>query len=214
MISIKKYISSLNRNATLLDIGCWNCSSLEEIKKIRKDIIITGIDIEKPKTESIKLLEKFIQLDLNKDILPFEKESFDFIRIVHLIEHLTNPYLLLNQLKSLLKPNGIIYIVTPNERSIFIPSLNFANYQHGPFNFYDDPTHLKPITTHGIYCLLEKAGFKNSEITVGINRTISQAIKAWPKFIMSVLTGNRRKMVTTLWTIVGWTSYGIGKKIE
>ncbi len=59
----------------------------------------------------------FKQVD--KGILPFEKNSFDMIMLFDVIEHLhDSPRDLLNDLLELAKPNGLIFMTVPNAVNI------------------------------------------------------------------------------------------------
>ncbi len=164
---IQNLLLDLPTNARLLDIGCWNCKNLELYRTLRPDIHILGVDQIDYGDAYPNVLNGYTKLDLDKDSLPFKESSFDLIRMDHILEHLCDPQNVMGQIKRLLKRGGEVYISTPNERSLFIPSFNFGHKAHGPFNFFDDPTHLRPVTTHGLYCWLENAGFTDKEIVVG-----------------------------------------------
>lgn len=54
----------------------------------------------------------------NALLLPFSDSSFDIIILQDVIEHLSDIENLLNEIKRVLKPNGTIYLSTPNKLSI------------------------------------------------------------------------------------------------
>ncbi|MEO8231633.1 MAG: class I SAM-dependent methyltransferase [Ignavibacteriota bacterium] len=58
--------------------------------------------------------------------LPFSNQSFDLIIIQDVIEHLTEVKDFYSEIKRVLKPNGMIYLSTPNKFSIF----NFISDPH------------------------------------------------------------------------------------
>ncbi|MBW2661156.1 MAG: hypothetical protein JRD93_04005 [Deltaproteobacteria bacterium] len=104
-------------------------------------------------------------------------------------------------------------ISTPSKRSLFVPSLNFGHKQHGPFNFFGDTTHLRPVTTHGLYCWLEMAGFQDQQIDeVGLEMNPYQFFRSIPSILKAFLKKDRSRLVTSLWNLIGWVSYGIGRK--
>lgn len=79
------------------------------------DARVTGIDIERkwddcPPTEPgrFELLEGSV-LDL-----PFAGETFDFVFYHHVIEHVSDPALSLDEIARVLAPGGLVYIGTPN----------------------------------------------------------------------------------------------------
>jgi len=210
----ERIFQTLPPNAILLDIGCWNCCSLEPLKRLRPDISMWGVDRIDYGDNPPSVLDRYIQLDLDKNSLPIDPESVDCIRMAHILEHLSNPSFLIKQLKLLLKKGGVVYISGPNERSLWVPSFNVGHQFHGPFNFFDDPTHVRPLTIHGIYCYLEMAGFSDDEIRVGIERTGYQFLRVLPTFVKAILLRDRPKMISGIWTLIGWTSFGMARKFN
>lgn len=209
---IASLVLDLPMNGKLLDIGCYNCDSLNPLKNLRSDLNFYGVDIIDYKNNVPGILKKYERIDLEKDCIPFEKEAFDFIRMAHILEHLKNPAFVMEQIGYLLKPGGVLYVSTPNERSLFVPSFNFGHKYHNPFNFFDDPSHWRPVTTHGIYCWLETAGFKDNEIEVGIERTFWHFLRSAPTAIWALIRRDRLRLVGSVWNLVGWVSYGIARK--
>lgn len=112
---------------------------------LRKDLKMSIIDLQKG--EFWDRYEKTAILNLDNDQLPFEDGSFDFIMLSHLIEHVKDWKALLLQLKRVLKKGGVIYIETPSQHTVNLPSK--TNYIEKGFlcttiNFYDDQTHTTP----------------------------------------------------------------------
>lgn len=89
--------------------------------------------------------------------LPFKKNSFDMLTAISLIEHLTktemNTFIL--EAKRVLKPNGFIFIVTPN----FASPWRFI--QGTKWFGYSDPTHINFFTPLSLANLLKDYGFYN-----------------------------------------------------
>lgn len=75
-------------------------------------------DLSRPRLESIKNNVNNDKLDISElDIENFNHEDygkFDAIIMLALIEHLIDPISAMKNVKKLLKPNGIIFIETPN----------------------------------------------------------------------------------------------------
>ena len=57
---------------------------------------------------------KYIQRDVDNELLPFPSESFDAVLLVDVLEHLGNPGLVLSEIARSLKKGGIMCIRTPN----------------------------------------------------------------------------------------------------
>jgi 2-polyprenyl-3-methyl-5-hydroxy-6-metoxy-1,4-benzoquinol methylase len=94
----------------VLDIGCGAGEKLMYLKTIGCDAI--GIDADK---NVLPLAEKY-NLDIrigvfDKDL--FEKESFDYVLMDQVMEHIKDPIHTLRDVKTLLKPSGKIIFSTP-----------------------------------------------------------------------------------------------------
>ena len=72
-----------NLNNKILDLGCGNGDFTEEIEKLGFNVI--GADINPPKGK------KYITMDIQHEIYPFNDNTFDIIFIKTVIEHLRNP---------------------------------------------------------------------------------------------------------------------------
>lgn len=95
-----------------LDVGCGSGKFLNLLKFLGWDV--KGIEMSTTAAETAK--SKFgIQVFSGElAACPFEKESFDFINISHVIEHLKNPVEDMKVIAGLLKPTGVMYVETPN----------------------------------------------------------------------------------------------------
>lgn len=78
------------------------------------------------------------------------KKRFDFITIIHTIEHVTNPRSLIINASKLLNPNGILYIETPNLDS----HLFRAEKQN--YTFLTPPDHVWIFSRRSFQVILNK----------------------------------------------------------
>lgn len=62
-------------------------------------------------------------------------EKFDFITLIHVIEHLNNPKIVVDRAISMLKPKGILYMETPNLAS------HLYNQEKDRYTFLTPPDH-------------------------------------------------------------------------
>jgi SAM-dependent methyltransferase len=201
-------ILSLPPNPLLVDLGCSTGRNLEGFNVLRSDLKIYGIDIKDFSTLIVDKGCHFCQLDLLRDSWPFESGSVDCITAMHIIEHLSNVGNLLSEARRILKPQGKFFVEAPGVRSLFIPSFRFG-WSRGShtFNFYDDPTHLKPYTVNGLKRLLEDNGLQ--VIRSGVSRN-------WLFFILSPLLIGCGLFNTFLFhagiiNLVGWSVYCIAE---
>lgn len=99
----------------LLDIGCGDASFLCYLATVFPELKLTGSDVAANVVESNKLKYRnmdFFVHDFNKTVS--REEKFDIILAGEIIEHLENTDLFLISLRTLLAPDGIIILTTPN----------------------------------------------------------------------------------------------------
>lgn len=82
--------------------------------------------------------------------LPFASRSLDVVRAKEIIEHLTDPMSMLREVYRVLRPGGLFLTHVPSQFS--------AAYPVG--NFWDDYTHVRPLSRLGLARLLEDSGFQ------------------------------------------------------
>jgi ubiquinone/menaquinone biosynthesis C-methylase UbiE len=113
----KLLASYLTSNTIWIDCGCGENIFVKDFHKFVKCAL--GIDIINP----VIYPHDFIQANIN--MLPLKNESVDLISLRFVVEHLENVNDHLAELSRVLKPEGIIIIITTNIKSplIFIPKL-------------------------------------------------------------------------------------------
>ncbi|MDP7243870.1 MAG: class I SAM-dependent methyltransferase [Flavobacteriales bacterium] len=103
-----------NKNARLLDCGCWNGVNTKKYGKIVGTDFLYGIEINKQKAKEAS--KKGIEVktsDLNQK-LPFKDNFFDVVIANHVIEHLIDVRLFVSEIHRVQKKNGYILLGTPN----------------------------------------------------------------------------------------------------
>ena len=123
LLTYKKIIDILSRNnfQNVVDIGCGDTDLLTKIRKITlnnnsllKSYFGIGYEVLE-KDETINVIKN---LDFNKS--NWDKSitnKFDILLIIDVIEHLENPFLFLNQIKTLSRKNSKILLTVPNIHS-------------------------------------------------------------------------------------------------
>ena len=128
----------------LLDVGCGRGDFLKGFKDISLEVY--GLDIEKSNTKILEGLEVRYS-NLEKELFPFENQTFDVVFSKSVIEHLFNPDNFIKECHRVLKPGGRIIIMTPDWSSLMKI-------------FFDDYTHRQPYTVTAIKDFLDIYGFK------------------------------------------------------
>jgi ubiquinone/menaquinone biosynthesis C-methylase UbiE len=117
-VVVKKIISPMKdcRNLNVLDLGSGEggTSSLfaETNKVISYDLSFLRLKRQHQSGNNYFLLNG------RAEVLPFRNSSFDLIVLQDVLEHVENRKLLSNEIRRVLKRNGMIYISTPNKYSV------------------------------------------------------------------------------------------------
>lgn len=169
-----------NKNNCMLDVGGgggFYAKAYEDMGYGKS----TYVDLDRQACEVAKTLgiKNVINADAEKYYFP---KKYDFIMCRHLIEHLTNPTLLIKKLFHLLSPDGQLLLICPNGESVeylaypkrlmrklfkIYMSNFFGGYClvktlfGGHFNHEIEPVrHLWAITPKGLSVFCEKSHFK------------------------------------------------------
>ncbi len=136
----------------ILDVGCGS-NSPHHARRWFPNAKYSAIDLY-PQYNSCEI-DHFYNLDLDSDNLESVPDrAFDLVFFNHVIEHLHNGEAAIRHLAQKLLPGGTIYIETPSERSVRLPS------GVGTLNFYDDPTHVRLYSHAELEAAVRDAGLE------------------------------------------------------
>ena len=139
---------NLNENQDCLEIGCASGYFLAKIKDNVKSV--TGV-------ETHTLLREYCQeigIETFESIEQCPSQSYDCLFMFFVLEHLSNPIDFLANLKRLLKPNGLIFIVVPNVDDILVSTYEIKHL----FEFYFTPAHQFYYAPSSLETIFQKAG--------------------------------------------------------
>lgn len=177
---LKKYYKN---GKTLLDVGAGYGYFIDQAKT-------SGLE-----TFGIEPAKKILKVG-NKNILPLTLEAyikkhkdkkFDYVTLIHVIEHLTNPKTAMAQTISMLKPKGILYIETPNLQS------HLYNQEKNNYTFLTPPVHQWVYSKKSITSLL-----KNKKNIYIRNVTTYSYSEHFVKVIKSYFTKKTVKLETEI----------------
>lgn len=133
-----------------LDIGCGNGAFLRAFAKLRPQWTLTGTEVgerNRAAVETIPQLQRFHVGDI--DTLD---GTFDFVSLVHVLEHVESPVTFLGRLRARIAEGGRLFIEVPF-------------YHDNPFDLLiaDHATHFTPAA---LSCVLQAAGFSVDTIAI------------------------------------------------
>jgi len=155
----------------ILDIGCSNGAFAASVKEQNK-AEVWGIEYMPEEAEKARQkLDTVFSGPCEDFIDELPNDYFDAIYCNDVLEHLVDPYSVLDRLRSKLSDSGILISSIPNIRfhSVLIPLIFKKQFEYQSFGVMDR-THLRFFTKKSIRNMYENLGY---EILVhrGINRT-------------------------------------------
>ena len=126
----------------ILDVGCGDGTTMEMIRDILPDAKITGITLNQSDMDLLKI-KGFNAIKADMHEIPLEDSSYDIIICTHTLEYSIAPYIVLCEINRLLREDGIVVIVLPEEGD----------------SWTTDVQHFSTMTPLQLCALLHKAGF-------------------------------------------------------
>jgi SAM-dependent methyltransferase len=107
---LKKKLTGRKSSGRLLDIGAW-CGTL--VAEMADTYEVVGCELSEPAAAYARSRGLDVRCS-SFQTAGLAPESFDIVTIVDVLEHLPEPTLVLEKIRDLLKPGGILYIKVPN----------------------------------------------------------------------------------------------------
>ncbi len=167
----------------VLDIGCGKGAFLRAFKSRLPQWQCAGVE---PSREEAALARQDGAIEVYEGMfgaVALEPESFDLVSIMHVLEHVRRPSETLDQIRSVLKPGGLLFIEVPNtsDPNMFYDLLLFEHLYH--------------FTPETLAWLLARQGFEvvahQRSTSYGAQRVIARKTDAtaasWPE--LTIATG-------------------------
>lgn len=143
----------------LLDVGCGSGSFLRFARDLGWDV--EGIDPDPSAVQAAKASGLKVRAgDLRQ--LAFQEESFDAVTMSHVIEHVPDPAALLREVRRVLKPGGLVTVVTPNARSLL------HRWFRADWRGLEPPRHLQLFTRPALSRMIGETGFSVEHAATGV----------------------------------------------
>jgi|GEM_PF-6150191 len=156
--------NAIASGSRVLDVGC-DTGRFGEVLRNQKHCIVDGIEpfSQAAQAAASRLNRVFIQPVENEN--SFESfKNYDAILFLDVLEHLVDPWSVLQGANKTLRAGGKIYVIVPNIAHISI----IRRLMRGEFEYCEhgsmDRTHLRWFTRKSIKKDLENAGFINVEV--------------------------------------------------
>ena len=199
------FVARTPKGGALLDLGSSDGETLGHIAELRPDLRLYAVDAA-GSPERYPPGAQFQRADLERERLPWPDGSMDAITCMHLVEHLHDTSWLLAECARLITPGGRIYIETPHPKTVNLPSAKSTAAGSFTLNFYDDPTHLKPVDLGTLTQAVRQAGME--VVASGTSRNWLFA-SSYPVFFF--LPVSHQKLTARVhW--LGWSSYLIAAR--
>jgi len=153
--------SSYRKENRLLDIGCGAGNLLLAARKNGWNA--QGLEVAEQATEHVRKLGfEVFQGELQQ--AEFRSQHFDVITAAEILEHLSEPRLLVQEVARVLRPGGLFWTTTPHARGLSARVLGLEWRCVWP------PEHLQLFSVGGMKALLRDAGFRQIRFqTTGTN---------------------------------------------
>ncbi len=135
----------------VLDVGCGDGANALALERAGWDVV--AIDFDEQSIDAARAAGCRDARTTTIEELDEPAQSFDAVVSIHSIEHVPDPAALLAHIRRLLKPGGVISVVTPNAAS-------WLSARHGPdWRGLEPPRHLQILTPKALERLLSDGGY-------------------------------------------------------
>ena len=165
------YTRYLKRSDIVLDLGSGNGQSSIKASRFAKKIVGLEIDMK-----LIKIAKKSAEIKNIKNVtfgesnleekLNIKDNSFDKIIFLDVLEHLVKRDQILEEIKRIMKPEGLMVLGVPNSQTSWKQLQKSVGV-----NYYSDPDHKIEFSEKQIRALLSKHKFKIKNLFYGPSDT-------------------------------------------
>ena len=181
---VQKFINTNSKR--ILDIGCGS-GGLGAALKNKLDAEVWGVEyISDIASLAMEKLDIVINDSIENAVDKLPDKYFDTVIFADVLEHLVNPYDILQNIKTKLATNGEIVASIPNVRHwSVVKKLLEGDWEYQEFGIMDN-THLRFFTRKSIYNMFEKAGYR----IIGIIYVVLEMENLSPQLISAMTESN------------------------
>ena len=152
----------------IIEVGCGSGALAREYRKINADCHYLGLDIvDEYANMAARYCDETVVADIEKqdDLFFIKNKDRDCWVFADSLEHLVNPWLVLEKVRKVIPDNGYVIACIPNAQNWSV----VANLAIGNFRYQDsgllDRTHLRWFTRQTMIELFVDSGFQVESIT-------------------------------------------------
>lgn len=144
---------------SFLDVGCGDGVTGKALKQKFPTARVTGVEAHPASAQAaVLVLDRVIVGDVETTLAELQGERFDCLLFGDILEHLVDPWRVLNSYTELLNPGGVVVASLPNVQHISV----LTNLARGRWTYTSrgllDRTHLRFFTDREARQLLDQAG--------------------------------------------------------
>lgn len=170
------------KDQRILDIGCGGGILCEGLAK--RGGIVTGLDVEEDAIAVARAHAKDQSLTIDYLCQPVEtldSEAFPIITCLEMLEHVSNPQMILNEVSRLLMPGGYLFLSTINRNAIaYAKVILAAEYL----------LQLLPRQTHDYQKFIKPSELASMVRAVGLEVVNLQGLTYYPMTRTAALSGS------------------------
>ncbi|MDO6414985.1 class I SAM-dependent methyltransferase [Sphingomonas sp. BIUV-7] len=145
--------------ASVLEIGCGTGATGHHARSEGKAAFCVGVEMFEPVAIKARDVLDAVHIgNIEQMDLPYEEETFDFLIMSEVLEHLIDPQAVVSRLVKLLKIGGRVFASSPNISHLAV----IRHLMRGRFDYVEegvmDKTHLRWFTPSSFATLFTEAG--------------------------------------------------------
>ena len=192
-----KYIPESAKN--ILEVGCNDGAFCATLKRLDREI--WGVEMIAEAAQKATEVCKFVLVgDFNSIFDQLPKNHFDCVIFNDVLEHIYSPWDTIQQVKSILSPNGVLVSSIPNFRyvaNLITEILWEGEFRYKPEGGILDDTHIRFFTPKSICRMYSEQGYEVLT-NEGINPCKSWKEKMFINLTFGILKDSRYKQIATV----------------
>lgn len=157
------------KKINVLEVGCGCGGTLMAIKNINPNANLYGIELDSGSSKIASVVADVKNISVEEENLGYSENFFDYIIFGDVLEHLYNPWKVLDNIKKYLKSDGVLIASIPNIMyfNIIKDMLN-GNWTYQDFGILDR-THIRFFTRAEIVKMFLTSGYTNLRFAINLH---------------------------------------------